>query len=123
MLLEAKITFSSGEPSRRGKAGALWACGPSCAPLHPPGPPRQLPAFLVPRYGPVGFRVKPTRATSRSAIAFMLSSFGKCLHEGTACTLFCFRGKSFGSTERWADVEAVEDGAVVRKVAHVTTEA
>ena len=40
LLLEAHSTFSSGEPSRRGKAGALWACGPSCAPLHPPGPPR-----------------------------------------------------------------------------------
>ena len=40
LLAQARTTLFSVEPSRRGKAGALWACGPSCAPLHPPGPPR-----------------------------------------------------------------------------------
>ena len=72
VLSVAHTTFFSGEPSRRGKAGALWACGPSCAPLHPPGPPRWLPVLLVPRSGPVSFWEKLTRATSRSAIAITL---------------------------------------------------
>ena len=47
LLLKALPTFFSDEPSRRGKVGALWACGPSCAPLHPPGPPRWGPPLVA----------------------------------------------------------------------------
>ena len=40
-----------------------------------------------------------------------------------ACNAFCFRGKSFENTERWAEVEAVKEWAVALKVALVRREA
>ena len=81
VLAERQSYFSSGEHSVQGKAGALWG---TTFPLLPPLPsPRNTPslalALLVPRYGPVGFGAKPTRATSRSAIAIPLSPFGRRL--------------------------------------------
>ena len=37
--------------------------------------------------------------------------------------LLCFLGKSFDSTERWAEVEAVKGRAVEWEAAHETKEA